>query len=119
MLWGDCESAAEPCPWLADAIAALGSLLQSFATDGVERVVLVGYPDPQDPTVHARMEALRPLLEGACSSAPLPCTWVDLRVAFAGHYDEFLSVGGLNPTSAGAKASASAIWQAMNDCVTR
>jgi hypothetical protein len=89
--------------------------------DGVEHVVFFFYPDyVGDARIKAMIDALRPLLEERCLNAPLPCHWLDLRPTFAGRYDEYVLPDGRNPTSAGALASAEAIWSVMQQrCVAQ
>lgn len=113
VLLGTCDPVDSSCPVVVDAAAALSSLFDEFASDGVQNVVFVGYPDPLDVDVRARMDALRPLLIDACGDAPLPCHWVELREVFDGRYDEYIGSDGLNPTDAGSEASARAIWAVM------
>lgn len=63
---------------------------------------------------------LRPLIRAACDSAPLPCHWLDLRPAFADHDAEYIQADELNPTDAGSRASADAIWAVMQQyCVAQ
>ena len=51
---------------------------------------------------------------------PLPCHWLDLRTVFAGHYAEYVQADQLNPTDAGARASADAIWATMQQyCIAQ
>ncbi|HXS18461.1 MAG TPA: SGNH/GDSL hydrolase family protein, partial [Polyangiaceae bacterium] len=115
ILLGSCEPLDEGCPLIANAATALSELLLDMADDGVEAVIFLGYPLPQAPQpagVGERLEILRPLLEGACQDAPVPCTWVDLRPIFADHYDEYIQSDGLNPTAVGAEHSAQALGEA-------
>ncbi len=120
VLLGSCNSPDANCPVIAAAASALQDLLRQMASDGVQHVLYAGYPDPVDATVRAKMSALRPLVQSACDNAPLPCHFVDLRPVFAGHYGEYIQGDGLNPTDAGAQASASAIWATMqSDCIAQ
>lgn len=120
ILLGSCNSPDASCPVIAAAASALQDLLRQMATDGVQHVVYAGYPDPVDSNVRAKMNALRPLLQSACDNAPLPCHYVDLRAVFANHYGEYIQGDGLNPTDAGAQASAGAIWATMQaDCIAQ
>lgn len=113
VLLGSCETLDSSCPVMIDAAVALSSLFDLFASDGIQNVVFVGYPDPLDANVRARMDVLRPLLIDACAQAPLPCHWVELRDVFDGHYDEYVGSDGIHPTDAGSEASARAIWAVM------
>lgn len=119
-LVGSCDSADASCPVLAAAAAAAQELLAKMAADHVQHVVYVFYPDPGDATVRAKIDALRPLIQSACQNAPLPCHWLDLRGAFAGHYAEYIQPDQINPTDAGARASAAAIWSVMQQsCIAQ
>jgi hypothetical protein len=113
VLLGSCDTVSSECATLVDAAAAARSLLARMASDGVEHVFYAFYADPVDPAVRERMDALRPLIQSACESSPVPCHWIDLRTAFAGHYADYIRSDGLNPTPAGAQASAAAIWSTM------
>jgi hypothetical protein len=102
-------------------VAGADALFQTMSDDGVEHVVFFFYPDyVGDARIKAMIDALRPLLEERCLNAPLPCHWLDLRPTFAGRYDEYVLPDGRNPTSAGALASAEAIWSVMQQrCVAQ
>ncbi|HET9933059.1 MAG TPA: SGNH/GDSL hydrolase family protein [Polyangiaceae bacterium] len=120
LLLGSCNPPDPSCPTLTAAASAAQDLLQRMASDGVQHVLYVGYPDPVDSSVRAKMNAFRPLVQSACENAALPCHFVDLRTTFAGHYGEYIQGDGLNPTDAGSEASASAIWAAMQDrCIAQ
>ncbi len=120
VLLGDCEETNADCPLIVDAVLAFEELLSLMDGDGVEKVVFVGYPDPQPADVLERMEILRPLLEERCAQSPVPCHWVDLRPIFENNYDEYVQSDGLNPTTAGSQASATAIWTMMvENCVAQ
>jgi len=120
VLLGSCDSANASCAVITNAAAAAQSLFAKMATDGVEQVVYVFYPDPGDANVKAKIDALRPLIQSACENAPLPCHWLDLRPVFAGHYDEYVQADQLNPTDNGARASAEAIWATMQQyCIAQ
>jgi hypothetical protein len=114
VLVGSCQSVNAECPLLVNAAAAATSLLGKMAEDGVQHVVYVFYPDPGDEDVRAKMDALRPLVQSACASSPVPCEWLDLRDTFAGQYGDYVQPDGLNPTDAGSRASAGAIWATMH-----
>src|SRR6188768_343656 len=119
-LLGSCDSANASCAVVTAAAAAAQALFAEMATDNVEQVVYAFYPDPGDANVKARVDALRPLIQSACENAPLPCHWLDLGTVFAGHYAEYVQMDQLNPTDAGAKASAEAIWATMEQyCIAQ
>lgn len=113
VLVGSCQSVNADCPLLVNAAAAATSLLGKMAEDGVQHVVYAFYPDPVDEDVRAKMDALRPLIQSVCASSPVPCEWLDLRGTFAGQYGDYVQPDGLNPTDAGSRASAGAIWATM------
>jgi hypothetical protein len=105
---------------IADAAAAARDLLAEMAADGVLHVVYAFYPDPMDASLRAEMDALRPLVETACESSAVACHWLDLRTIFADHYPEYLQADGLNPSAAGSRATAQAIWSVMQQyCVAQ
>ena len=119
-LLGSCDVPDANCPLLADAADAASDLLSRMADDGVAEVVYVFYPDPQREDVRERMDALRPLIEGACETSPVPCHFLDLRPVFEGRYDEFVQADGLNPTAAGSQATADAIWAILQEfCIAQ
>ncbi|HET7539143.1 MAG TPA: SGNH/GDSL hydrolase family protein [Polyangiaceae bacterium] len=120
VLLGSCDSANASCAVIAAAEAAAQALFAKMAADNVEHVVYAFYPDPKDLNVKARMDALRPLIQTACDSAPLPCHFLDLRDVFTGHYGEYLQTDQLNPSDAGAQATAEAIWATMQQyCIAQ
>lgn len=119
-LVGSCDSANASCAVLTAAAQAAQALFAKMATDNVEQVVYAFYPDPGDANVKAKLDELRPLIQSACESAPLPCHWLDLRTVFAGHDSEYLQADQLNPSDAGARASAAAIWATMQQyCIAQ
>ena len=108
------------CPALEAAAAGARDLFARMATDGVQHVIYAFYPDPVDSGVRAQMDTLRPLAQSACAASPVPCTWLDLRPTFAGHYSEYIQADGLNPTAAGSQASAQAILELMREqCIAQ
>jgi lysophospholipase L1-like esterase len=120
ILLGSCDTPDAACPPIAAAASAAHDLFAKMAADGIDQVVYVFYPDPVDSDVRAKMDALRPLIESACNNSPVPCHWLDLRPTFAGQYASYIQVDGLNPTAAGSKASAAAIWQVMQEaCIAQ
>jgi hypothetical protein len=122
VLLGSCpEPIAPDCPLVEDAAAGADALFRTLLDDGVEHVVFFFYPDyVGDATIKATVDVLRPIVQERCASAPLPCHWFDLRPTYQGHYDEYVLPQGRNPTSAGALASAQAIWSFMQQqCVAQ
>lgn len=113
VLLGSCEVVSEECPLLTAAVTEAEALLERMATDGVEHVVYTFYPDPTDAELRAKVDALRPLLQGACSRSAVACSWVDLRTAFDGHED-YLNAEGVLPTQEGARIAASELWSVMS-----
>ncbi|RYZ01179.1 MAG: hypothetical protein EOO73_36395 [Myxococcales bacterium] len=114
VLLGSCEELSEDCPLLAAAAAEASALLQRMASDGVEQVVYVFYPDPFDAELRAEVGALRPLLERACKDSAAPCTWVDLRGVFTDHEASYLDAEGTIPTAEGARATAAELWSVIS-----
>jgi len=105
---------------LVNAVAAVGQLFSQMAQDGVQHVVYFFYPDPVDVALQAKMDVLRPLVQGACASSPVSCHWLDLRPTFAGHYADYVLADGRNPTDAGSAATAAAIWTTMQqNCIAQ
>jgi hypothetical protein len=121
VLAGTCDTPpTQSCPVLANAAAATQQLLSQMAADGVQHVVYAFYPNPVDAALQAKMDALRPLVQQACDSSPVPCHWLDLRPTFAGHYGDYVLADGMNPTDAGSAATAAAIWSTMQqNCVAQ
>lgn len=112
-LLGTCDVPDASCPVVVQAVAAADELLQTMADDAVSDVVYVAYPDPLDDETKVIYDAMRPQLQEVCAAARTRCHWLDLRPTFEGNYDEYIRAGGLNPTSAGAQAVASEIWDVM------
>ncbi len=122
VLSGPCPDPIAPdCPILQAASAGAEALFQTMAASGVEHVVYFFYPDyVGDARIKATVDVLRPLVQERCANAPLPCHWFDLRPTYEGHYDEYVLPAGRNPTTAGALASAEAIWSLMQQrCVAQ
>jgi hypothetical protein len=120
VLVGSCPEVTPDCPLLTDAAAAASMLLSRMASEGVEHVIYVFYPDSSDPAVREEMDALRPLIESACEASPVPCHWLDLRTIFAGNDASYLEADGLNPTPEGARATAGAISSIMRqECIAQ
>jgi len=120
ILIGSCDEIGPDCPVIKDAAAEFVTILEAMADDGVLQIVFLGYPDPVPEAPRAKMDALRPLLESACAESEVPCHWLDLRPVFEGHYDEYIEGDGLNPTAAGAEATAHALWELMErECIAQ
>ena len=120
VLIGSCDVISSDCPLLVDASNAASALFERMANDGVEHIVYVFYPNPSDATLREEVDMLRPRLRTACEGSPTPCHWVDLRPAFTGKEASYLSAEGTTPTTAGAQASATAIWSVMQQqCIAQ
>lgn len=122
ILLGTCPSPpTADCAVIQDAVAAANALFSTMAADGVEHVIYFFYPDAADPNLKAKMDVLRPLIQDVCTSdQALSCHWLDLRPVFAGHESEYLLPDGLNPSTAGAEATAQAIAALMQrECVAQ
>jgi hypothetical protein len=120
VLFGVCDPVDATCPAIADAVSALGDIFVEMEAGGVETVIFASYPDPQVPEVFEKMAVLRPLLQNACDTSPVPCLFLDLRESFSGNEPEFIAEDGLNPTNRGAEATASAIWDLMvKECIAQ
>jgi hypothetical protein len=119
-LLSSCASPDTDCPAIEEAAAGARELFARMAQDGAVDVLYVFYPNPLDDPTRAMVDALRPLAQEACDTADLPCHWIDLRPLFEGHYDEYIEDDGLNPTTAGALATAEAIWAMMQrECIAQ
>lgn len=101
------------CPALQNALDGTQSILATAASDGVESVVFLFYPDPVDVNLKARFDLLRPEMESLCAAAPLDCAFLDARPIFTGHEAELLDADQLLPTAEGSKAWAEATWSLM------
>ncbi len=121
VLGATCETPpTQSCPVLANAAAAAQQLFAQMATDGVEQVVYVFYPDPVDEGIRAKMDVLRPLIQATCEGSAVPCVWIDLRPTFDGRYGEYILADGMNPTDAGSSATAAAIWAVLQqNCIAQ
>jgi len=73
------------------------------------------YPTPEDPTLTAKFDLLRPMIGGVCAASAVPCTFLDLRPTFTGNEAEYLLPDGVLPTDAGAVATAAAIFSVMQE----
>src|SRR5262249_53528775 len=119
MLVTRCAAPVDEWPALVDAASAAERLIGDSAADVVLDVVYAFYPDPTDPEMLERMDALRRLIEPVCAASAVPCHWVDLRATLAASPD-YMSADGLIPTALGSEASAGAIWTTMqDDCIAQ
>jgi hypothetical protein len=103
---------AADCPALANAATGAEQLLAQMGSDGVEAVVVLFYPTPQDAELAAKFDVLRPMVQGACFNSAVPCHFLDLRPTFEGRAD-YLDAEGVLPTDSGAVATANAVWGVM------
>ncbi len=120
MLLGVCPGAPGPdCPLVADTATAAEQLLAQMALDGVEQVLWFYYPDPENPDLLAKLDALQPLLQNVCATSPVPCQWLDLRPAFAGSFSQYM-VSDFVPSPLGAQVAATTIWASMQQgCIAQ
>lgn len=109
------EPPAADCPALTNAESGAEELLTTMAQDGVEDVLVFFYPTPEDPTLTAKFDLLRPMIGGVCAASAVPCTFLDLRPTFTGNEAEYLLPDGVLPTDAGAVATAAAIFSVMQE----
>jgi hypothetical protein len=120
VLGGPCQAPFSECSLLHDAAVAAESLFRQMADDGVSDVVYAFYPDPGSASLRDKLAALRPLVQAACEQSPVPCHWLELQQSFAGHYAEYIQDDGMNPTDAGSRVSAQAIWGTMQrSCIAQ
>lgn len=120
LLLGSCDPPFASCAVITNATAAARELFAQMAKDGVSHVIYAFYPDPTDATLREKMDAFRVFAEQACAESAAPCHFVDLRTSFNGHYDEYILADGMNPTAAGAQASAADIWTEMRaQCIAQ
>jgi hypothetical protein len=117
MLLDACPDGLAPdCPEVQAAVEGAELLLGQMAEEGVEHVVYFFYPDAtQNAELKAGLDVLRPLVENACGRSPVPCHWLDLRSLFEGHPDYSTGADGLVFSDAGARASAGAVWQLVEE----
>jgi hypothetical protein len=102
------------CDAIQAAAAGAEALLAAFAADGVAHVIYAFYNDPNDATLKAGLDVMRPFIENACGRAAIPCHFLDLRPSFAGH-PEYLGQDGIVWSDAGATVSAGAVLGVMLD----
>jgi hypothetical protein len=121
MLQDACPSGPAPdCPAVVDAVRGAHLLLEQMAEGGVEHVVYFFHADPVDnPDLKAGLDVLRSLVENVRGHSPVACHWLDLRPVFEGQYADYVvGVDGIVFSDAGARASARAVWQLIEErCV--
>ncbi len=115
-LQGSCSTPpTSSCTDLVNATNAARTLLTQMGNDGVVKVLYFFYPEPVGSSydaLKAKLDVLRPMIQNVVSSTAKPvCYWLDLRPVWNGH-PEYTS-DGIHPTSAGAQATANAIWQVI------
>jgi hypothetical protein len=121
-LLSQCGSAPTPdCPAMQAAVAGAEQIFAALAADGVEHVIYASYADViGNDDLKASVDVLRPLVENACGRAALPCHFLDLRPAFAGHPDYLNPDGkGVVWSETGATVAAGEVFREMQArCVT-
>ena len=118
MLQDACPSGPEPeCPAVQAAVLGAERLLAQMADDGVEHVVYFFYQDAtENVALREGIDVLRPLIQNVCGRSPVPCHWLDLRPVFEGHYEDYATgVDGIVFSDAGARATAQAIWDFVEE----
>jgi len=114
------EPPAADCPALENAALGAQTLLASMADTGVEQVLIFFYPDPEDATLKAKFDLLRPMIEEACGASAAPCSFLDLRATFVGREADYLTPDGVLPTEAGSLATAAAVYSLMQErCIAQ
>ena len=103
------------------AITTASSLFQTMKTAGVGEghLLLLSAPsdDQRSPSVDVMMDYAYPLIEQACESAAIPCSFIDTRPAFQGH-PEYIGLDNIHPTTAGSDVIAGLIWGVMQqECI--
>lgn len=92
-------------------------LLDKMAAAGTKKVLWMRYPDPQSGMVDANslkrnLDNLMPEVEKICKASVNPkVLWVDLRPTWG--TNRSYTSDGIHPTTAGAKATADAFWDAI------
>jgi len=117
-----CSTPYSSCSTITAALDSAKTLMKTIASDGtVQHIVYLWYPEAQGNAKLLDQENyVRPLLQMTCEQSTVPCLWVDLRPAFAGHYAEYIMGDGIHPTAAGSQASADALWAAMQaQCIAQ
>lgn len=90
------------------------SLLHEMQATGVDDVLYVSYGDATriGARIKPALDTLRPQLERLCTGSTSPrCRFLDLRPLWQDHPE--YTVDGLHPTTAGAQATAQAIWTTL------
>jgi hypothetical protein len=114
------EPPGPDCPALANAVAGADGLWSQMAQDGVEIVVDFFYPNPEDPSLRAKFDILRPQMQTTCEGNAVGCQWLDMRPTFEGRESDYLQPGWIVPTAAGSKAAAESLWSLMQQrCIAQ
>lgn len=118
----DCLQSSSALPWssstpeVSAATSAAKSLFSKMGSDGVKKVQYFFYPDPQGSlsSMKNKLDVLRPLVQSIVTGSSSPKGYLlDLRPAFSGKYNQYITSDGIHPNSTGCKAAADAIWEAM------
>ncbi|MET0594660.1 MAG: SGNH/GDSL hydrolase family protein [Polyangiaceae bacterium] len=95
------------------AVAATEALLTQMQTDGVKNVIYYFYPRTTLAMSGANVDYAFPIVKAGCDkfTAPLKCTFIDTRPAFAGQM--FIGPDGIHPNDGGQKAIGGLVWETM------
>jgi hypothetical protein len=120
---GDGASQDAGCRMVADTATAVAKeIMMDMKATGVSDVVYFFYPHVPAGGKDLMDNYASPLAKKNCeegSDATYRCHFVSLVEAFEGH-PEFILADGIHPTSAGADAQATVIWDAMKkNCVAQ
>lgn len=121
MLQNPCAGAlTDACPEVQAALRGAERLFERMFEDGVEHVVYLSYPYPRgNAGLRAGYDVLRPVMQNVCGKSPIACHFLDLRPVFQNH-DEYIDADGIVFTKAGARATATALWDLMQTrCIPR
>ena len=121
MLQNPCPGAlTAACPEVQAALLGAEQLFERMFEDGVEHVVYLSYPYPRgNASLRAGYDVLRPVMQNVCGKSPIACHFLDLRPVFQNH-DEYIDADGIVFTKAGARATATALWDLMQTrCIPR
>ena len=104
---------SDDCISLIDGVAAVhDSLLDQMNSDGVDRVVRLGYYYVKkglaaDPILNTAIDYLNLKIEGSCNDAELDCTFIDPREIIS---DEHIINDGVHPSDEGSRILADLLW---------